>query len=190
MSSPLAAPHATGHIDVAGGASIFWEESGTPDGVPALWLHGGPASSLGSGWYRSHFDLERYRLIGIDQRGSGNSTPNVLDALDQLDEHTTQQLIADIEAVRVALEVEQWVVAGVSWGTTLALAYAQEHPERVRALALMAVTTTSREEVDWITEGVWRVFPEEWDAFERASGRREGEGEGEREDGAGMARRR
>lgn len=175
MSSSRSVPHADGHIEVSGGASIFWEESGTPDGVPALWLHGGPGSSLGSGWYRSHFDLDRYRLIGIDQRGSGRSTPQVLDTLDRLDEHTTQQLIADIEAVRIALGVERWVVAGVSWGTTLALAYAQEHPEHVQALALMAVTTTSREEVDWITEGVGRVFPEDWEAFERASGRREGE---------------
>jgi len=175
MTEEQADPHTTGFVDVDGGASIFVEESGTPDGVPALWLHGGPGGSLGSGWYRSHFDLPRYRLIGIDQRGSGRSLPNIVDARDQLDGHTTQRLIADIEAVRVASGVERWVVAGVSWGTTLALAYAQEHPDRVIALALVAVTTTGRDEVDWITEGVGRVFPEEWARFESDSGRREGE---------------
>ncbi|MBM7832536.1 proline iminopeptidase [Agromyces cerinus] len=121
------------------------------------------------------FDPNRYRLIGIDQRGSGKSLPNILDARSTLGAHTTQRLIADIEAVRETLGVERWVIAGASWGTTLALAYAQEHPQRVCALALMAVTTTSREEVDWITEGVGRVFPEEWAAFERSSGRLEGE---------------
>jgi proline iminopeptidase len=175
MTVEHAGPYATGFVEVEGGASIFWEESGVPDGVPALWLHGGPGGSLGSGWYRSHFDLSRYRLIGIDQRGSGKSVPNILDARDRLDEHTTQRLIADIEQVREAMGVECWVVAGVSWGTTLALAYAQEHPDRVIALGLVAVTSTSREEVDWITEGVGRVFPEEWARFERDSRRRDGE---------------
>ncbi|NUJ89679.1 alpha/beta fold hydrolase [Plantibacter sp. MCCC 1A11337] len=175
MTEEQADPHTTGFVDVDYGASIFVEESGIPDGVPALWLHGGPGGSLGSGWYRSHFNLSRYRLIGIDQRGSGRSLPNIVETRDQLDEHTTQRLIADIEAVRVASGVERWVVSGVSWGTTLALAYAQEHPDRVIALALVAVTTTSRDEVDWITEGVGRVFPEEWARFEADSGRRDGE---------------
>ncbi|MGC5172576.1 prolyl aminopeptidase [Microbacterium sp. DT81.1] len=175
MTHAHPAPYAHGAIAADGGASIYWEESGTPDGVPALWLHGGPGGSLGDAWHRSMFDPDRYRLIGIDQRGSGRSRPNILDARDTLASHTTQQLIADIEAVRDALGVERWVVAGMSWGTTLALAYALEHPDRVRALALTAVTTTSREEVEWITEGVGRIFPEEWAAFERASDRVGGE---------------
>lgn len=168
-------PHTTGFVDVSGGASIYWEESGSLGGTPALWLHGGPGGSLGTGWFRSMFDPSQYRLIGIDQRGNGKSLPNILDTIKTISEHTTQQLIADIEAVREALGVDRWVVAGASWGTTLAMAYAQEHPERVSALALMAVTTRSREEVDWITEGVGRVFPAEWAAFERASGRINGE---------------
>ncbi|ROP61089.1 alpha/beta hydrolase [Curtobacterium sp. ZW137] len=168
-------PYRTTTIETDDGASLYVEESGTPDGVPALWLHGGPGGSLGSGWYRTHFDPSRYRLVGIDQRGSGRSTPGVLDARERLAEHTTQRLITDIEQVRQALGIGSWVVAGVSWGTTLALAYALEHRERVRALALLAVTTTSREEVDWITEGIGRVFPEDWDRFEQASHRTPGE---------------
>jgi proline iminopeptidase len=168
-------PTASGSVAIGDGTAVAWEESGNPEGVPALWLHGGPGGSLGSGWYRTHFDPDRYRLIGIDQRGSGKSRPLVTDARDRLHEHTTARLIADIEVVRAHLGVTDWVVAGISWGTTLALAYAEAHPDRVRALALMAVTTTSRQEVDWLTEGVGRVFPEEWARFERDSHRRPGE---------------
>ena len=168
-------PYRTSMIDVDGGASLHCEESGAEDGVPALWLHGGPGGSLGSGWYRTHFDPSRYRLIGIDQRGSGRSQSPDSDHADTMAWQNTQQLIDDIEVVRMALGIDTWVVTGISWGTTLAMAYAQQHPERVRALALMAVTTTSRREVDWITEGVGRLFPAEWDAFNRASHRRPGE---------------
>jgi proline iminopeptidase len=168
-------PTDSGSVAIGDCTAVAWEESGNPDGVAALWLHGGPGGSLGSGWYRTHFDPDRYRLIGIDQRGSGKSRPLVTDARDRLHEHTTARLIADVEAVRTHLGVTDWVVAGISWGTTLALAYAEAHPDRVRALALMAVTTTSRQEVDWITEGVGRVFPAEWAAFEQDSRRRPGE---------------
>lgn len=161
-------------LDV-GEASLYWEESGNVDGLPALWLHGGPGGSLGEGWYRTHFDPARYRIVGIDQRGSGRSTPNVVDTRASLASHTTHRLVADIELMRTARGIDRWVVAGVSWGTTLALAYAQEHPDRTRALALMAVTTTSREEVEWVTEGVGRFFPEEWAVFEKAGHRRRGE---------------
>ncbi|OIH94335.1 alpha/beta fold hydrolase [Curtobacterium sp. MCBA15_001] len=175
MPYPRAEPYRTTTVTTDDGARLHVEESGSPDGTPAIWLHGGPGGSLGSGWYRTHFDPTRYRLIGVDQRGTGRSTPNVLDAAHRLANQTTQRLVADLEQVRAALDVDTWVVAGISWGTTLALAYALEHPDRVRALALMAVTTTSRAEVDWITEGVGRLFPEDWDRFERASGRRPGE---------------
>jgi len=161
-------------VDADGGAGIYCEESGNADGTAALWLHGGPGGSLGSGWYRTHFDPARYRLVGIDQRGTGRSRP-AGGLTSGMDRQNTQQLIDDIEAVRRTLGVDAWVVTGISWGTTLALAYAQQHPQRVRALALMAVTTTSRREVDWITEGVGRLFPAEWDEFERASQRRSGE---------------
>lgn len=161
-------------VDAEGEAAIYCEESGNPAGIPALWLHGGPGGSLGSGWYRTHFDPARYRLIGIDQRGTGKSR-SAGSPTGEMDRQNTQELINDIDTVRRALGIDTWVVTGISWGTTLALAYAQQHLQRVRALALMAVTTTSRSEVDWITEGVGRLFPAEWDEFECASQRRSGE---------------
>jgi proline iminopeptidase len=162
-----------GLLSVAGN-EIYWEISGNPDGKPALYLHGGPGSALRSG-YRRRFDPQKYRVVGIDQRGCGQSRPLATDALGELHRNTTQTLIEDIEAVRGHLDIETWLVSGVSWGTTLALAYAQAYPGRVSELVLLAVTTTSREEVDWITEGVGRIFPESWQRFEQASGRRDDE---------------
>lgn len=127
------------------------------------------------GGYRRNFDPSRHLIVGIDQRGCGRSRPLAINDLDHLHQNTTAQLIDDIEAVRQHLHIDTWLVSGVSWGTTLALAYALAHPTRVTQLALVGVTTTSREEVDWITEGVGRIFPEAWDRFDRASGRRNGE---------------
>jgi proline iminopeptidase len=175
MSDPLLDPIDAGLLSVSDGNDIYWEVSGNPDGKPALYLHGGPGSGLRSGGYRSYFDLQKYRVVGIDQRGCGRSRPLVTSALSALHRNTTQALFEDIEAVRRHLRVESWLVSGVSWGSTLALAYAQAHPERVSELVLVAVTTTSREEVDWITEGVGRIFPEAWQRFEQASIRRGGE---------------
>ncbi|MGY2048339.1 prolyl aminopeptidase [Methylobacterium sp. JK268] len=174
MTEDPPAPFARGLLPVADGARIYWETSGAPDGHPALWLHGGPGSGLGRGGYRGLFDLRRDLVVGIDQRGCGRSRPLATDA-GALARNTTAALIADIEAVRAHLGIARWRVAGGSWGTTLALAYAQAHPDRVSALALAAVTTTSREEVDWITEGVGRFIPEAFAAFEAAAERRPGE---------------
>jgi len=157
------------------GNQIYWELSGNPRGKPALFLHGGPGSGLGAGGYRSSFDPERYLIVGIDQRGCGRSLPLVIDSLDQLSSNTTQTVIADIEAVRAHLNVDRWLLCGISWGTTLALAYALTHPDRVTELILAAVTTTGRAEVDWITETVGRLFPEAWTRFDAHSGRRPGE---------------
>lgn len=171
---PPIEPFDTGLLRAAHGNKIYWEASGNPNGKPALYLHGGPGSGLGSG-YRRHFDPRKYRIVGIDQRGCGRSRPLVTNALDQLHHNTTQTLIEDIEAVRKHLDIQTWLVSGVSWGTTLALAYAQAHPDSVSELVLVAVTTTSREEVNWITEGVERIFPEAWHRFERDSGRHAGE---------------
>ena len=168
-------PFVTGLLDVSGGHAIHWEITGHPDGEPALFLHGGPGAPSRSNGYRRLFDLSRYMVVSIDQRGCGRSRPLVIDALARLHENTTDALIADIEAVRRHLGMSRWLVVGVSWGTTLALAYAQARPEAVAALVLGAVTTTSREEVAWITEGVGSIFPEAWDRFAAAAGRREGE---------------
>ncbi|MBH0130519.1 alpha/beta fold hydrolase [Salinibacterium sp. NK8237] len=147
------------------GARLYWEESGHPHGQAAIYLHGGPGSGLGRGGYRRRFDPSQYRIIGLDQRGCGRSTPLAIDELDSLDTNTTQALIADLEALREHLGIKTWVLHGVSWGCTLALAYALEHPNRVTGLVLVAVTTGAREEVEWITEGVGAVFPEAWARF-------------------------
>jgi proline iminopeptidase len=164
----------TGWVNVPN-ASIYWEATGEPDGIPVLYLHGGPGGSLGRGGYRKRHDHSRFRIIGVDQRGCGKSTPIVQDDLDHLWENTTQALIEDIEAVREHLGIEKWIVTGVSWGSTLALAYALEHPDRVLGIALVAVTTSSREEIHWITEDVGRIFPEAWDDFEEAANTEPGE---------------
>lgn len=175
MPHPPIEPYATGLLTVEDGDQIYWETSGNPRGKPLLYLHGGPGGGLGRGGYRRNYDPDKHLIIGIDQRGCGRSRPLVVEALDQLHHNTTARLIKDLEAVRQHLGVGSWLVSGVSWGSTLALAYALAHPDRVTQLALVAVTTTSREEIDWITEGVGRIFPEAWDRFERASGRRSGE---------------
>jgi len=155
-------PHRSGLLDL-GGQSVYWEESGDPAGIPALYLHGGPGSGLRDGGYLTKLDPERFRIVALDQRGCGRSTPLANDPRHDLDGNTTERLIADLEALRVHLEVEAWLLNGVSWGSTLALAYAQAYPERVLGIVLMAVTTTSRAEVDWVTETVGAVYPEAWD---------------------------
>lgn len=164
----------SGLLDVGHGHRIHWETSGRADAVPALWLHGGPGSGLRSDRYRGLFADDRFLVVGVDQRGCGRSRPLATEpgALVGQDSAT---LIRDLEAVREHLGIERWMVTGGSWGSTLALAYAQEHPERVLAIGLAAVMSTSRGEVDWITEGVGAIFPEAWQRFEAASGRRPGE---------------
>lgn len=162
---PPIEPFAHGMLDRPGGARLYWETSGNPAGKPVLYLHGGPGGGLGPGGYRRRFDPARHLVVGLAQRGCGRSTPWAVDDLERLDDNTTDALIADIEALREHLGVDRWLLHGVSWGSTLALAYALDHPDRVSEVVLAAVTSTSREEVDWITEGVGRVFPEAWEAF-------------------------
>ncbi len=165
MPYPSIQPFATGALHVEHGAAIYWEASGNPVGHPALYLHGGPGSGLGAGHYRRHFDPERYLVVGMDQRGCGRSRPLVTDSLATLHLNTTSALIGDIESVRRHLGIDTWLVSGVSWGTTLALAYAQQHPERVTDMVLVAVTTTSRREIEWITGSIGCLFPEAWSRF-------------------------
>lgn len=150
-------------------ARIYWEACGNPAGTPVLYLHGGPGSSLGSGGYRTLHDPERFYTIGIDQRGCGRSTPAVQDDLGHLHLNTTETLIADIEAVRARLGIGRWIVTGISWGSTLAMAYALRYRDRIIGLAMAAVTTTSRAEVDWITGGVGRFCPEALAEFTRTA---------------------
>lgn len=160
-------PRREGRLDVGDGQILYWEEWGVADGVPALYVHGGPGATLGASTYPNRFDLDHTRLIGFEQRGCGRSTPHVGDPAVSLARNDTAHLVGDMEAVRNHCGIDRWIVDGVSWGSTLALAYALAHPDRVLGLVLVAVTTTSREEVDWITEGVGAIYPEAWDRFAR-----------------------
>ena len=161
----------SGLLPVSDGAKLYWEVSGAPDGKPVLWLHGGPGAGLGD-TYRRRLDPARWNIVGFDQRGCGRSRPLATSEGFDLGTLSTQRHVEDIEALREHLGVERWLVAGGSWGSTLALAYAEEHPDRVSEIVLVAVTTSAREEIEWISERVGRVFPREWDELAAASGRR------------------
>ncbi|HEU5433191.1 MAG TPA: prolyl aminopeptidase [Thermomicrobiales bacterium] len=171
---PPIEPFATGYLNVGDGNELYWEASGNPDGKPALHLHGGPGSGIKTG-YRRRFDPARFLIVSFEQRGCGRSRPLVIDSAADLSTNTTPALVADIEALRQFFGVERWLVSGISWGTTLALAYAQSHPDRVSELILTAVTTTTAAEVEWITEAMGRVFPREWEAFATAAHRQPGQ---------------
>lgn len=160
---PPIEPYETGMLDVGDGHCLYWEQSGAPEGLPAVSLHGGPGSGCGAGGRRV-FDPARYRIVQFDQRGAGRSTPRV-DATTDLSTNTTAHLIRDIEALRTHLGIERWVVRGVSWGVTLGLAYAQAHPERVLGLVLSSVATTRPVEIHWLYHEVGRFYPEAWQRF-------------------------
>lgn len=161
---PPTEPYDRGKLDVGDGQVLYWETVGNPAGLPAVWLHGGPGSGSSPG-DRRHFDPDVYRVVQFDQRGCGRSRPLASDPDADLTVNTSEHLIGDLERLREHLGISRWVVAGISWGVTLALAYAQRHPDRVLAMVLAAVTTGTRREVEWITRDMGRVFPEEWDQF-------------------------
>ncbi|MBF6439345.1 prolyl aminopeptidase [Nocardia cyriacigeorgica] len=161
---PPIEPHQQGMLDVGAGQSVYWEVSGNPDGKPAVFLHGGPGGGTAP-FHRQFFDPERYRIVLFDQRGCGRSTPHIADGAD-LSVNTTDHLIADIEQLREALGVEQWLVFGGSWGSTLALAYAQRYPQRVTELVLRGIFLLRRKEIDWYYNGAaGYVYPDEWEKF-------------------------
>ncbi|WP_421759283.1 prolyl aminopeptidase [Devosia sp.] len=164
MAHPVTEATASGLLDVGDGNQIWWEEAGTPDGVAALILHGGPGSGF-SPKARRFFDPSRYRIVGFDQRGCGRSTPHASGESVDFSVNTTAHLISDIEVLRSHLGVERWVIYGASWGTTLGLAYAQTSPERVAGMVFAGVTTTRRSEIDWLYRGLAPLFPEEWARF-------------------------
>jgi proline iminopeptidase len=161
---PPIEPYASGMLDVGDGQAIYWEASGNPAGKAAIALHGGPGSGSRSG-RRRWFDPARYRIIQLDQRGCGRSTPHAGDWSTDLGANTTHHLIADIERLREHLGIERWLVWGGSWGVTLALAYAERHPERVSELVLLSITMTRRADVHWLAHETGRYFPEEWARF-------------------------
>lgn len=140
--------------------TLYIEECGSPDGIPILFLHGGPGAGC-SKYDRRFFDPEKYRIILFDQRGSGRSTPHA-----SLINNTLDHLLGDIEKIRTHLEVEQWVLFGGSWGSTLALAYAEKHPELVLGLILRGIFLAREEDLHWFYQsGAHRIFPDYWEEF-------------------------
>ena len=140
--------------------NLYVEECGNPDGLPVVFLHGGPGAGCES-YHRRFFDPEKYRIVLFDQRGCGRSTPHA-----ELQGNTTQALIKDIETIRRHLHIDKWVVFGGSWGSTLALAYAQTHPENVLGLILRGIFLCRQREIDWFyQEGASRIFPDVWEKF-------------------------
>src|SRR3954447_6156864 len=137
---PPISPHETGMLDVGAGHQVYWEVSGNPAGKPAVVLHGGPGAGTVP-TQRRHFDPENYGIVLFDQRESGRSTPHVGDPSHDLTTNTTWHLVADMEALRTHLGIDRWLLFGGSWGATLALAYAQTHPERVTEIILRGVFT-------------------------------------------------
>ncbi|NJP66299.1 alpha/beta fold hydrolase [Streptomyces sp. ventii] len=156
-------------IDVGDGQRLRWAVAGNPEGRPALVVHGGPGSGSNTGALR-RFDPRRYRVVLLDQRGCGLSTPHASDPTTDLRHNTTEHLIADMEVVRRHLGIERWLLYGGSWGSTLLLAYAQRFPSRVTAIVVHSVTTTRRSEIDWLYRGLGRFLPEQWERFAAASG--------------------
>jgi proline iminopeptidase len=160
---PEIEPYAHGLLDVGDGQHVYWEACGNPSGMPVVVLHGGPGTGCTSGMRRS-FDPALYRIVLLDQRGSGRSTPRLTAATD-LSANTTWHLVADLERLREHLGIERWLVWGASWGTTLALAYAQRHPERVRGLVLLSLGLTRPADIHWLYHETGRFFPREWQRF-------------------------
>lgn len=148
-----------GFLEVGDGHRLYWEESGNPEGVPVVFLHGGPGAGA-SPVHRQFFDPAHYRIAIFDQRGAGRSTP-----LGGLEANTTAHLVADIERLRAHLGVERWIVFGGSWGSTLALAYAENHPDRCLGLVLRGIFLGRPAEIEWFLYGIRQLFPEPWREF-------------------------
>lgn len=157
---PEIAPYRSGMLAVDARHTLYWEECGNPDGKPVVLLHGGPGAGCSANMRRFH-DPAKYRIVLFDQRGAGRSTPHA-----DLTDNTTWHLVADIEALRAHLGIERWQVFGGSWGSTLALAYAQTHPQRVTELVLRGIFLLRRWELEWFyQEGASRLFPDAWAHF-------------------------
>ncbi|MCY1012954.1 prolyl aminopeptidase [Nannocystis pusilla] len=157
---PEIEPYNAGFLQVSGLHRVYFEESGNPDGKPAVFLHGGPGGGTVPD-QRRFFDPDRYRIVLFDQRGCGKSTPHA-----ELQDNTTWDLVADIERVREHLNVQRWLVFGGSWGSTLALAYAQKHPRKVTEMVLRGIFLLRRSELRWFyQDGASALFPDAWERF-------------------------
>lgn len=156
---PPIEPYASGMLDLEAPHRMYYEESGNPRGVPVVFLHGGPGAGS-SPVHRQFFDPAFYRIVVLDQRGAGRSTP-----LGCLENNTTPALIEDLERLRRHLHVERWLVFGGSWGSTLAIAYAEHHPERCLGLVLRGIFLCRKSEIDWFLYGLRAIYPEAWRTF-------------------------
>jgi proline iminopeptidase len=157
---PALEPYRTGRLKVSALHEIYFEESGNPQGKPVVFLHGGPGGGSDPK-QRRFFDPRRYRIVLMDQRGCGKSTPHA-----ELEGNTTWDLVADLEALRSHLQIARWQIFGGSWGSTLALAYAQKHPEVVSELVLRGIFLLRKKEIDWFyQEGASALFPDEWEKY-------------------------
>ncbi|KAK1316236.1 Proline iminopeptidase [Acorus calamus] len=157
---PPIEPYSSGFLKVSDLHTVYWEQSGNPSGHPVVFLHGGPGAGTSPN-NRRFFDPEFYRIILFDQRGAGKSTPHAC-----LDENTTWDLIKDIEKLREHLDIPKWQVFGGSWGSTLALAYSQTHPDKVTGLVLRGIFLLRKKELDWFYEGgAAAIFPDAWESF-------------------------
>lgn len=146
--------HASGFLDVGDGHHLYWEECGNPEGIPVVYIHGGPGAGCAP-VHRTFFNPSRYRIVLFDQRGAGRSLPYAC-----IHANTTKHLIDDMEALRVFLGIDRWLLFGGSWGSTLALAYGQAYPDRVLGFVLRGVFLFTRAEVDWFLNGMQHFYPE------------------------------
>ncbi|MBP6684855.1 MAG: prolyl aminopeptidase [Leucobacter sp.] len=162
---PEIEPHDHGMLPVGDGHEIYWEVCGNPNGKPAVFLHGGPGGGLAPD-YRRYFDPEVYRVVLFEQRGCGRSTPHASDPAADMSTNTTWHLVADIERLREHLGIDKWLVFGGSWGSTLSLAYAQTHTDRVTELVLRGIFTLRKSEIDWFyQDGASHIFPDVWEEY-------------------------
>ena len=171
MNQPYAVPepYDEGMLDVGDANQVYWQARGNPDGKPAVIVHGGPGAGFRRDGYRG-FDPERYRLVLFDQRGCGNSTPHASDPATDMRHNTTRHLIADMERLREHLGIRKWLVFGQSWGSVLSLAYAEQHPERVSEIIVVAVDTGRRRDIEWLYRDAGRFYPEQWERFAAGAG--------------------
>jgi proline iminopeptidase len=162
---PPIEPNETGMLPVGEGHEMYWETCGNPDGKPVVFLHGGPGGGC-SPDHRRYFDPEKYRIVLLDQRGCGRSTPHASAPDADLRANTTWHLVADIELLREHLGIDRWQVFGGSWGSTLALSYAETHPERVTELVLRGIFTLRRSELYWFyQQGASQLYPDAWEKY-------------------------
>ncbi len=162
---PPIEPYDAGLLDVGDGDRIYWEVCGNPEGRPAVMLHGGPGGGCTAA-HRRQFDPEAYRIVLFDQRNCGRSLPHAADPAVSLKHNTTWNLVADMERLREHLGIERWQVFGGSWGSALALAYAETHPDRVTELILRGIFTLRRSELRWFyQEGASMLFPDAWERY-------------------------